>query len=151
MKNYLGAKQPSKEEQKFASDAVAELNDLLEGMYDIAPEVKIAETDEAIRVPLKALKLLSAIVEAMAEGKAVSVIPIDAELTTQAAAEYLNCSRPYVIKLLDEGRIPFSKVGKHRRVKYKDLVAHKKAQQKITKEALNELIRLDQEDGLYDI
>src|SRR5690242_8029203 len=73
-------------------------------------------SNEPIAVPSVAFQLLLAVLAEMARGNAVRVIPHHAELTTGEAAELLNVSRPYLVRLLDEGRIPSHKVGTHRRV-----------------------------------
>lgn len=73
-----------------------------------------------------ALKMLAHILKVTGEGKPISIVPVDTEITTQAAAEMIGCSRPHLVKLLEEGEIPFTKVGKHRRIKYEDVMAYKK-------------------------
>jgi len=81
----------------------------------------------------------------MAEGKTVSLIDNDEELTTQEAADILNTSRPYLVKLLESGEIPFTKVGKHRRVRFEDLNAYKKKRQREREHRLKELAKQAQE------
>jgi excisionase family DNA binding protein len=81
----------------------------------------------------------------MAQGKAISIIPSSAEITTQQAAEMLNMSRPHVVKLLEEGELPFHKVGTHRRIKLKDLEKYRSKMEKEREEALTELARQAQE------
>ena len=71
------------------------------------------------------LRVLVAILTEIGEGNGVSIIPIHAELTTQDAAEVLNVSRPFLVQLLECGKIPFHKIGTHRRVRYQDVVAYK--------------------------
>ncbi len=81
---------------------------------------------EVIKVPSAAFSFFFEILKQMANGNAVTVIPYHAKLTTQEAANFLNVSRPYLVKLLEEGAIPFTKVGRHRRVLFDDILAYKK-------------------------
>lgn len=95
-------------------------------------EIRLEENDEAVTIPRKALDLLRFILASMAEGKAVSLIPSDSELSTQQAADMLHVSRPHFVKLLEQGAIPFKKVGSHRRVQLEHLMSyeHQQAQQR---------------------
>ena len=81
----------------------------------------VADGCGAVAVPRAVFELFVAALEVLAEGEAVTLIPSEKELTTQEAAEYLNASRPYVVQLLENGEIPFRKVGTHRRIRFSDL------------------------------
>ena len=119
-------KRPSKVEQKVASQSYNALASVIEQIRSEEPEIEIEETNDKIKIPLSALRLLGDILKAMSEGKLISIVPIATEVTTQAAAEFLGCSRPHLVKLLEEGKIEFTKVGKHRRIKFDDIVKYKK-------------------------
>lgn len=81
--------------------------------------------EQPLELPAGAVQMLMDILEAMAMGRGVTIIPENAELTTVQAAEILNVSRPFFIKLLDKGAILHRKVGKHRRVRMEDVVQYK--------------------------
>ena len=152
MKHFEEIKRPSKADQETAMESYDALAAMLEELkseeQDI--EIEIEETAEKIKVPLTALKLLAQVLKATGQGKPVSIVPIATELTTQAAAELLGCSRPHLVKLLETGKIPFTKVGKHRRVKYEDVFGYKKAEKQKQKSLLIEMMKSDEESGLYD-
>ena len=96
------------------------------------------EQNEAHRVelPTSALRLLADILAALAEGNAVKVVPVHAELTTQEAADLLNVSRPHMIKLLESGEISHHKTGKHRRVRFADLMNYKDRRDTASEQAM---------------
>ncbi len=122
----------------------------LKGLHSANPEIEVEETKGKIRIPLKALELLVDILKATSQGKPISIIPIAAEMTTQAAAELLNCSRPHLVKLLEDGHIPFTKVGNHRRVKYEDVIAYQKQMKAEQKQRIIQMMASDEELALYD-
>ncbi len=99
---------------------------------------------EDLILPGHALNLLQDILTQMSKGNAVSFVPINAELTTQQAANLLNVSRPYLIKLLEEEKIPFKKIGSHRRILAKDVIAYKQAEDSARLDALDKLAEQSQ-------
>jgi excisionase family DNA binding protein len=104
--------------------------------------------EPSIKIPAQAAHLLVQILDEMSRGNAVKLIPIHAELTTQEAADLLNISRPTFIRLLDERKIEFRKVGTHRRVPLKNALAYKRQIDMERKAALAELAAYDQELGI---
>ena len=143
-------KRPSKEEQKTAMESYDPLKAVIEQVRSSNPEIEIEETGEKIKIPLSALKFLAKIVEEIGKGNPVSILPIAAEMTTQAAADFLGCSRPHLVKLLEGGKIPFTKVGKHRRVKFEDVTEYRKQMKAKQEAALIEMMHADEDSGLYD-
>ncbi|PCE66110.1 helix-turn-helix domain-containing protein [Sediminicola luteus] len=148
--NYIT--KPSKDEQKIAIasyDALAAVIKQLSGEND-HPEIEIEETQERIKIPFTALKLLGDILEAMGKGVPFSMVPIATEVTTQKAAEILGCSRPHLVKLLETGKIDFVKVGKHRRIKLDDVLRFKAEMKKAQKRHIIDIMKADGERNLYD-
>ncbi len=141
---------PTKEEQIAAMKSYDALANVLNELKDNNPEIEIEETNEKIRVPINALKLLAKILKETSHGRPVSIVPIATELTTQATAELLGCSRPHIVKLLESGEIKFTKVGKHRRIRYEDVVNYKREMKERQEILINEIIKTDEEAGLYD-
>jgi len=143
-------KRPTKEEQKAAMESYDALASTLEQINSEFPEIEIEETNERIKIPLNALKLLAKILKETSQGKPISIVPIATEITTQAAAELIGCSRPHLIKLLEKGEIKFTKIGKHRRIKYQDVLEYKKKVKAEQRKLLIEIMQADEESGLYD-
>tara|TARA_R110001606_G_scaffold126693_2_gene260507 strand:+ start:1320 stop:1775 length:456 start_codon:yes stop_codon:yes gene_type:complete len=150
METYNNVNKASKEEQKVAIQSYDALSSVIKELKSKNPEIEIDETQERIKIPLSALKLLGEILEAMSKGKPFSLVPMATEVTTQKAAEILGCSRPHFVKLLEEGKIDFTKVGKHRRVKFEDVMQHKRKMKEAQKKHIINIMQSDEEIGLYD-
>jgi len=99
-------------------------------------------------LPTSALRLLVDILGELAIGNAVKVVPVHAELTSQEAADMLNVSRPHLVKMLEEGAIPFTKTGRHRRIRVSDLMAFKQRREDESQEAMDALAQQAQELGM---
>ncbi|GAA4305583.1 helix-turn-helix domain-containing protein [Compostibacter hankyongensis] len=118
----------TREEQRIAKSSIGKLKKNSGKLKHTRGfvEIKFLQSSESVKIPQKALYLLSVIVNNMAEGKSMVLMPSDTILSTQAAADYLNISRPYLVKLLERGEIPFIKAGTHRRIELNDLLAYQK-------------------------
>lgn len=143
-------KKPSKEEQQVALESYNALDAVLKQISSQNPEIEIEETGERIKIPIQALRLLSKILYATAQGKPISIVPLAMEVTTQSAADFLGCSRPHLVKLLEQGIIPFTTVGRHRRIKFEDLQKYKKAMKASQKKLLIQMMKQDEEYNMYD-
>lgn len=100
---------------------------------------------DQIELPPSAVEALRLIVEALAQGRSVTLVPSDKDLTSQEAADTLRVSRPHLIKLLDRGDIPFHRVGTHRRIRVEDVLAYRERRDAERNAALAELTRLSEE------
>lgn len=114
--------------------------------------VKEKEQEKPIELPAGAVALLMEILEAMAAGRGVTLIPENAELTTVQAADLLNVSRPFLIKLLEQNVLPHRKVGKHRRLRLEDVMAYKARIDREREAVLDQLAaEAQQSDMGYDV
>ena len=105
---------------------------------------------ETLAIPESVFYVLERVVEVMARGDAITVVPVGKLVTTQQAANILNVSRQYLVRLLEEGKLPYGKTGKHRRLRIEDVLAYKERRDKDRRAGLRNLSRLTQEFGGYD-
>lgn len=110
--------------------------------------LRVIDGDGEIEVPVAALRMLVDILANMADGNAISLVPIHAELTTQQAADFLGVSRPHLVGLVDKGLIPHHKVGTHRRIYFQDLTEYRKDRLEQSRAALDALAAQAQELGM---
>lgn len=136
---------PTQSEALIAREALPRLETVAEAGVDIRVRVLDGPADVVVPLPAVAVKLIVGVLAAMAEGKPVSVIPSEAELTTQQAADMLNVSRPHLVKLLNENQIPYGKVGTHRRVKVADILDYKQRSLAESRAATDEMVAASQE------
>lgn len=143
---------PTEEESRLAQDSSRRLAARLGAQTEVQVQIlgDKKHPTETLTIPAAALRLLSHILTEMAAGNAVTLTPTQAELTTQQAADLLNVSRPFMVRLLDAGRIPCRKVGTHRRVLFKDLMDFRKQSDELRHKALDDLAALSQELNLYE-
>lgn len=116
---------------------------------DAAPKL-VGPNGETIELPPSVFNVLRQVIYHMMRGRAIFIFPEQQELTTQEAADILNVSRPYLIKLLEENKIPYTTVGSHRRIRLSDLMNYKKLRSAGRKRAIEEIARISQEEEMYD-
>lgn len=143
-------KVPSRKTSQEAQEALRLLGGL--GRKKQAPRLHVRSEepgpDVLVTVPREAFELFLEVLGQMANGNAVTIMPVHAELTTQQAADLLNVSRPFVVALLEEKKIPHRMVGTHRRVRVADLLEFKKKDDAERDAAVDELAAEAQKHGL---
>ncbi len=140
---------PPPKDAKLARDSSQKLASLAGTKSPL--EIRVALDDrrpQKILLPHVAVRLLVQLLDEMSNGHAVTLLPHDARLTTQEAAQLLGVSRPFIIKEIKNKKIPFQKVGTHRRILFKHLVAYRQKCMETHDRATNELVREAQELGL---
>lgn len=138
---------PSEQDVRLARRSSSELSRLTQ-RNDVRITISAGADEAAVAIPEIAFRMLEAILQEMAQGHAVALSPVDQEVSTQKAADLLNVSRPYFIKLLESGKLPFSRVGTHRRVRLADVLAFKARMEAEAERAYAELLDQAQELGM---
>jgi excisionase family DNA binding protein len=133
---------PSKKDSDLAREASRAISSVKQ------KSLRVRIDDKELILPEAATRLIQHLLTEMANGNAVTLIPIHAELTTQEAADFLNVSRPHLVHLLEQQKMPFHMVGTHRRIRFEDLMAFKANFEKKRREAMDELASQAQELGL---
>ncbi|MBE9165646.1 helix-turn-helix domain-containing protein [Tychonema sp. LEGE 06208] len=129
-------------------EAIAQLEQILS--LESSQLRLVASNGEEIAIPESVYSLLGQVVQAMTSGQAISIVRHNRELTTQEAANILNVSRPFLVKLLEKGEIPYIKVGSHRRILFQDLIIYKEQRKVKRRQLLDQLIEMTEEAGLYE-
>lgn len=131
---------PTEQEIALAKEGSRELSMVMttpEETQEIS--VCLGHSEQKVHLPASAIQLLMDVLVNISQGNAVQIVPVLAELTTQQAADILLVSRPYLVKLLNEGKIEHRKVGSHRRIRYNDLLKFKALEERARKSVLDEL------------
>jgi len=110
----------------------------------------VGPSGETIAIPESVFYALERVTEVMARGDSITIVPVGKEMTTQKAADMLNISRQYLVRLLQEGRIPYTKTGKHRRLRLDDVLAFRQQRDSERRAGLDELTKMSEEFGGYD-
>lgn len=121
----------------------------LDNGYKPSRPCLVSSAGEEIELPEPVFHLLRQLVHDLAQGNSVTIVPVHKELTTQEAANILNVSRQYLVELLEAGAIPFTLVGRHRRIRFGDLMDYKERRDASRREGLSRLTSRSQKLGLY--
>jgi excisionase family DNA binding protein len=136
---------PTPKDSVIARDSERRLARYVHQNRPLKVHLETEQDQPPIQLPAAAVALLMEILEAMADGQGITIIPQTTELTTVEAANMLNVSRPFLIKLLDKGSIPYRKVGKHRRIRLENLMAYKAQTDHESEAILDQLVSQAQE------
>jgi excisionase family DNA binding protein len=126
------------------------LLDAAEALLRSEGEVALEAAGQSVALPPELRQLLADVVKTMRRGQAVTLAPLGQQLTTQEAADLLGISRPTLIKLLEQGRIPYETPGRHRRLRLSDVLAFQELRRSEQRQTLKELAEESQDLGLYD-
>src|SRR5262249_37316721 len=147
----IGSINPGDVDTEIAGRAARRIKEYLDGHPDDDLIEALGEvgTQDALVIPRATAVMFAQILHLLAQGRVVQIFPREVELSTQHAADMLNVSRPYLIGLLEGGKIPFRKVGRHRRVRFEDLMDYKRRDDLSRRAAADGLAELSEDLDLY--
>jgi excisionase family DNA binding protein len=144
---FVETVEPYDDDARLAEETIQRLRTLVHTDSDRFQVSPAGSPGESVEVSVSTIRILSDIVNGLAHGGAVTFVPLHAELPLQRAADFLNVSRSYVGRLLDEGKIRFREEGGSRRIVFRDLADYKDRSDAERRQALEELAALGQEIG----
>jgi excisionase family DNA binding protein len=149
--NSIGAIDPGDVDIEIAERAARRIQEYLDRHpdEDVVEALGEVGTEDALVIPRATAVMFAQILALLAQGRGVQIFPKEVELSTQHAADMLNVSRPYLIGLLESGRIPFRKVGRHRRIRFDDLMDYKRKDDLSRRVAADKLAELSEDLDLY--
>ena len=135
----------------FATEKEVESIQHLDSILSAISPAKLVGTDgKEISIPDAVYSVMRQAIHIMASGQAVSLVPLDCQLTLQQAADILNVSCSFLLKLLEHEKIPYIKAGSHQRIQFKDLMMYKQQRGLERRQSLQELTQLSQNEGFYE-
>jgi excisionase family DNA binding protein len=149
--NSIGAIDPGDVDTEITERAARRIQEYLDRHpdEDVVEALGEAGTEDVLVIPRATAVMFAQILALLAQGRGVQIFPKEVELSTQHAADMLNVSRPYLIGLLESGRIPFRKVGRHRRIRFDDLMDYKRKDDLSRRVAADKLAELSEDLDLY--
>jgi excisionase family DNA binding protein len=147
----VGSIDPGDVDAEVAARAARRIEEYLDGHPDddLIEALREIGTEDALVIPRATAVMFAQILDLLAQGRGVQIFPKEVELSTQQAADMLNVSRPYLIGLLESGKIHFRKVGRHRRIRFEDLMEYKRRDDLSRRTAADRLAELTEDLDLY--
>ena len=147
----IGSIDPGEVDADIAARAARRIEEYLDGHpeEDLIETLREVGTEDALVIPRATAVMFAQILDLLAQGRGVQIFPKEVELSTQQAADMLNVSRPYLIGLLESGKIHFRKVGRHRRIRFEDLIEYKRRDDLSRRTAADRLAELTEDLDLY--
>jgi len=141
----LSERLPTVEEAEKAKKAITFLARHMNKQGTLSLRLKQGANSALVELPPAVSRIVLDLLLLIGKGEAVTLVPFGSELSTQQAADLLNVSRPFLVKLIENKEIPHHKVGSHRRIRAEDLLAYKQRRDGMRSAALAKLARLGQQ------